>query len=93
MVAKTLFQEVIRKNHPEFKPNNGISEPEYIKKLDDYEESGNLSINMALKECHNQPDLVIWDTKEQTCNIVEFSCPVILTSLTRKKKNCQFIYH
>ena len=32
MVAKTLFKEVIRQNHPEIKPTKEINEPEYIQK-------------------------------------------------------------
>ena len=34
---------------------------------------------------HNKPDLVIWNTKEKTCNIVEFSCPADI-NITKKEE-------
>ena len=62
-----------------------INEQEYIQKVGDNEYWWNLSINTAQKVPHNKPDLVIWNTKEKTCNIVEFSCPADI-NITKKEE-------
>ena len=73
-----------RKNHPEIKPTKIINESEYIQKLSEYEYWWNLSINTAQKVPHNKQDLVIWNTKDKTCDIVEFSYPAD-TNNTKKE--------
>ena len=76
MVAKIFYKEIIKKKtHPEIEVPKEINEQEYIQKVRDNEYWRNLSINTAQKVPHNKPDLVIWNTKEKTCNIFEFSCP------------------
>ena len=85
MVAKTLYKEIIKKNHPEVKAPKGINEQEYIQKLGDNEYWWNLSINTAQKVQHNKPDLVIWNTKKKTCDIIEVSCPADI-NITKKEE-------
>ena len=62
-----------------------INEQEYIQKVGDNEYWWNLSISTAQKVPHNKPDLVIWNTKEKTCNIVGFSCPAEI-NITKKEE-------
>ena len=35
---------------------------------------------------HNKPDLVIWNTKEKTCNTVEFSSPADINILEKEEE-------
>ena len=85
MVAKILHKEIIKKYHPEIEAPNEINEQEYIQKLGDNEYCWNLSINTAQKVQHNKPDLVIWNTKEKTCDIIEVSCPADI-NITKKEE-------
>ena len=85
MVAKTLYKEIIKKNHPEIEAPKEINEQEYIQKLGDNEYWWNLSINTAQKVQYNKPDLVIWNTKEKTCDIIEVSCPADI-NITKKEE-------
>ena len=84
MVAKTLYKEIIKKNHPEIEAPKEINEQEYMQKLGDNEYWWNLSINTTQKVPHNKPDLVIWCTKEKTCDIIEVSCPA--DNITKKEE-------
>ena len=34
----------------------------------------NLSVKTLAKIRHNKPDLIMWNTKDKLCNVVEFSC-------------------
>ena len=43
------------------------------------------------KVSHNKPDLVIWNTKEKTCNIAEFSCPADI-NITKKEEEKLSVY-
>ena len=84
MVAKTLYKEMIKK-HPEIEVPKEVNEQEYIQKVGDNEYWRNLPINTVQKVPHNKPDLVIWNTKDKTCNIVEFSCPADI-NITKKEE-------
>ena len=33
-----------------------------------------MSIKAATKIPHNKPDLLVWDTDQKICQIIEFSC-------------------
>ena len=90
MGAKTLHKEIFNKNHPEIEAPKEINEQEYIQKLRDKEYWWNLSINTVQKVQHNKPDLVIWNTTEILLKLVVL---LILTSLRKKRKNCQLMYH
>ena len=48
-------------------------------------------INTAQKVTRIKPDLVIWNTKEKTCNIVEFSCPADI-NITKKEEEKSSAY-
>ena len=85
MFAKTLYKEIIKKNHPEIEAPKEINEQKYIQKLEDNEYWWNLSINTAQKVQHNKLDLVIWNTKEKTCDIIEVSCPADI-NITKKEE-------
>ena len=91
MVAKTLYKEIIKKT--EIKVPKEINEQEYIRKVGDNEYWWNLSINTAQKVPHNKPDLVIWNTKEKMCNIVEFSCPPDINIIKKEEENYQLMFH
>ena len=83
--CKNLVQRNHLKNHPEIEVPKEINEQQYIQKIGDNGYWWNLSINTAQKVPHNKPDLVIWNTKEKTCNIVEFSCPADI-NITKKEE-------
>ena len=85
MVAKNLYKEIIKKNHPEVEAPKEINEQEYIQKLGGNDYWWNLSINTAQKVQHNKPGLVIWNTKEKTCDIIEVSCPAEI-NITKKEE-------
>ena len=93
MVAKTLYKEISKKNHPEIEALKEINEQEYIQKLGDNEYWWNLSINTAQKIQHNKPDLVIWNTKRKLVISLKLVVLLILTSLIKKRKNCQLMYY
>ena len=71
MVAKTLCKEMNKTT----KKMKEINEQEYIQKVGENEYWLNLSMNTAQKVSHKKPDLFIWNTKEEMCHIVKFSCP------------------
>ena len=73
------------KKYPEIEVPKEINEQKYMQKVGDNEYWWNLSINTAQKVPHNKPDLVIWNTKEKTYNIVEFSCPADI-NITEKEE-------
>ena len=54
MVAKTLYKEIIKKNHPEIEAPKEINKQEYIQKVGDNEYRWNLSINTAQKSTPQQ---------------------------------------
>ena len=83
--CKNLVQRNHLKNHPEIEVPKEINEQQYIQKIGDNGYWWNLSINTAQKVPHNKPDLVIWNTKEKTCNILEFSCPADI-NITKKEE-------
>ena len=83
--CKNLVQRNHKKNHPETEVPKKIDEQEYIQKVGDNEYWWNLSINTAQKVPLKKPDLVIWNTKEKTCSIVEFSCPAAI-NITKKEE-------
>ena len=89
MVAKTLYKEIIKK-HIEIEVPKEINEQKYIQKEGDNECWWNLSINTVQKVPHNKSDLVIRNTKEKKCNIVEFSCPAD-TNITKKEKLSAYV--
>ena len=82
---KPCTKKLVKKNHPFF------NEQEYIQKLGDNEYWWNLSINTAQKVQHNKPDLVIWNTKEKTCDIIEVSCSADI-NITKTKEEKLSIY-
>ena len=41
---------------------------------------------------HNKPDLVIWNTKGKTCNIIESSCPADINITRKEEENCRLTY-
>ena len=71
-VAKCLLKAHVMKHNTNFKE---IRESEFVYKTDNLEYWWNISIKTATKVPHNKPDLVIWNTQEKICTIVEFSCP------------------
>ena len=85
MIAKSLYKEIIRKNHPEIETPEEINEQEYIQKIGNNEYWWNLSINTAQKVQHNKPDLVIWNKNTKTCDVIEFSCPADI-NVSRKEE-------
>ena len=86
MVAKIFYKEIIKKKtHPEIEVPKEINEQEYIQKVGDNEYWWNLYISTVQKVPYNKPDLVIWNTKEKRCNIVEFSCPADI-NITKKEE-------
>ena len=83
--CKNLVQRNDQKATQKLKYPKKINEQEYIQKVGDNEYWWNLSINTSQKVPHDKPDLVIWNTKEKTCNIVEFSCPADI-NITKKEE-------
>ena len=89
MVTKTLYKEIIKK-HIEIEVPKEINEQKYIQKEEDNEYWWNLTINTVQKVPHNKSDLVIRNTKEKKCNIVEFSCPADI-NITKKEKLSAYV--
>ena len=89
IVAKATFN-AIRKLHNSEQNSNTTSYPhETIINEGDYEYWWNVPIKTSCKVPHNRPDLVVWNLKEKTCNIIEFSCPadVNVSAKVSEKEN------
>ena len=88
VIASTVLKMITKKNHPErnVKP---LNEPEYVIKIDNLEYWRNMSIKTTTKTLHNKPDLLVWDTNQKICQIVEFSypCDINLIGKTSDKIN------
>ena len=74
VVAKTLYNSLIRKQNGSFKRND-LDSPEYIHIEGETEYWWNVDIKTATRLKHNKPDLIIWERDNKVCKIVEFSCP------------------
>ena len=88
VIASTALKMIIKKNHPE-RNAKLLNKPEYVIKIDNHEYWWNMSIKTATKIPHNKPDLLVWDTDQKICQIIELSCPsdVNLIGKTRNKIN------
>jgi hypothetical protein len=87
-VAKYLLKVIIQNNHAEMKHQNK-NEPEYVIKIEKTEYWWNLPIKTATKIPHNKPDLLVWDTDQRICTVIEFSCPgdINIVRKTEEKLN------
>ena len=87
--AKATFN-AIRKLHNTEQNSNTTSYPhETIINEGDYEYWWNVAIKISCKVPHSRPDLVVWNLKEKTCSIIEFSCPahVNVSAKVSEKEN------
>ena len=50
-----------------------------------------MPIKTAIKCKHNRPDIVIWDTVNKQCFVIEISCPADV-NVTSKVENKEQIY-
>ena len=66
-------------------------ENEYILPVGELEIWWNVSIKTSTRIKHNKPDVVLWDTTEKTCTVLEFSCPCD-TNITKKVQEKSDIY-
>ena len=74
VIASNVLKMIIKKNHQE-QYVKLLNEPEYLIKIDNHEYWWNMSIKKTTKIPHNKPDLLVWDTDQKICQIIEFSCP------------------
>ena len=74
IIASNVLKMIIKKNHPERRVKL-LNEPEYVIKIENHEYWWNMSIKTTTKIPHNKPDLLVWDTDQKICQIIEFSCP------------------
>ena len=72
VIASNVLKMIMKKNHQE-RHVKLLSEPEYVIKIDNHEYS--MSIKTATKISHNKPDLLLWDTDQKRCQVIEFNCP------------------
>ena len=88
VIASNIMKMMIKKNHQE-RNAKLLNEPEYVIKIDNHEYWWNMSIKTATKTPHIKPDLLVWDTDQKICQIIEFSCPcdVNLIGKTSEKIN------
>ena len=103
IVAKATFNAIRKLHNPEKNSNSSSYPHETIINEGDYEYWWNVSIKTSCKVPHNRPDLVVWNLKEKTCNIIEFSCPAdvnVSAKVTEKEniyahliRNLQLMYH
>ena len=74
VIASNVLKMIIKKNHPERRVKL-LNESEYVIKIENHEYWWNMSIKTTTKIPHNKPDLLVWDTDQKICQIIEFSCP------------------
>ena len=74
-VAKAVLNSHLKKFYPS-KEIRFSSEQEYIYEKDNREYWWNVSVKIATKVPHNNPDLIIWNRETKICSIIEFSCPL-----------------
>ena len=73
VVAKHVCKTIRKKEYSESKIDyNG---DEFISVENNIEYWWNVSVKTPTKIRHNKPDLIIWNTKDKLCNVVEFSRP------------------
>ena len=88
VIASNLLKMIIKKNYQE-RHVKLLNENEYVIKIDNHEYWWNMSIKTTTKIHHNKPDLLVRDTDQKICQIIEFSCPcdVNLIGKTSNKIN------
>ena len=74
VVGKMVLDSLIKKNNPEIQIKRSYGD-EFILCEGDFEYWWNVSIKTSVKTQHNKPDLVLWNKKLNTCDVIEFSCP------------------
>ena len=74
VIAKTVYNEILRKENPDKKKlvNN---ETEFITTVNDKELWWNVPVKTSSRVPHNRPDMIFWDITKKLCYIIEFSCP------------------
>ena len=79
-VAKTFLYSHIKKYSPDKKITlSNESEHIYTKKPREYW----WNVSTATKVPHNKPDLIIWNWETKVCTIVEFSCPLDISTIKK----------
>ena len=101
VIAKTVYNEILRKENPDRKKliNN---ETEFITTVNDKELWWNVAVKTSSKVPHNRPDMIVWDMTKKLCYIIEFSCPAdinIVNKVSEKEniygpliRNMQMMY-
>ena len=101
VIAKTVYNEILRKENPDRKKliNN---ETEFITTVNDKELWWNVAVKTSSKVPHNRPDMIVWDMTKKLCYITEFSCPAdinIVNKVSEKEniygpliRNMQMMY-
>ena len=101
VIAKTVYNEILRKENPDRKKliNN---ETEFITTVNDKELWWNVAVKTSSKVPHNRPDIIVWDMTKKLCYIIEFSCPAdinIVNKVSEKEniygpliRNMQMMY-
>ena len=101
VIAKTVYNEILRKENPDRKKliNN---ETEFITTVNDKELWWNVAVKTSSKVPHNRPDMIVWDMTRKLCYIIEFSCPAdinIVNKVSEKEniygpliRNMQMMY-
>ena len=101
VIAKTVYNEILRKENPDRKKliNN---ETEFITTVNDKELWWNVAVKTSSKVPHNRPDMIVWDMTKKLCYIIEFSCPAdinIVNKVSEKEniygpliRNMQIMY-
>ena len=74
VITSNVLKMIIKKNHPERRVKL-LNESEYVIKIENHEYWWNMSIKTTTKIPHNKPNLLVWDTDQKICQIIEFSCP------------------
>ena len=74
VVGKMVLDSLIKKNNPEIQIKRSYGD-EFILCEGDFEYWWNVSITTSVKTQHNKLDLVLWNKKLNTCEVIEFSCP------------------
>ena len=101
VIAKTVYNEILRKENPDRKKliNN---ETEFITTVNDKELWWNVAVKTSSKVPHDRPDMIVWDMTKKLCYIIEFSCPAdinIVNKVSEKEniygpliRNMQMMY-
>ena len=101
VIAKTVYNEILRKENPDRKKliNN---ETEFITTVNDKELWWNVAVKTSSKVPHNRPNMIVWDMTKKLCYIIEFSCPAdinIVNKVSEKEniygpliRNMQMMY-